>query len=112
MIDSFSDSAIDQDAADRLFHDGFDELCAWLLSILERGSLVPLTDVSLEYERILHRRQEKCTESMLRTTNLRMRLESKCQNVLHFQKLNNYEVRVSNIKFFLQEICEDYFPKN
>ena len=79
------------DAASRLFANGFDELCEWLFSLLESGSVVPMVEVAAEYERILHRRHETCTESMLRTTFLRNRLESRYENMLHFDKLNNYE---------------------
>ena len=80
------------DAASRLFSSGFDELCAWLLELLESGILVPMIDIANQYERILTRRKESATESMLRTTFIRNRLEKKYGSLLCFEKLNNYEV--------------------
>ncbi len=69
-------------------------MCEWLFNLLEGGSLVPMVEVAAEYKRILYRRNETCTESMLRTTFIRNRLEAKYEEMLHFDKLNNYEERL------------------
>ena len=90
-----NDSLSACDAASRLFSNAFDELCAWLFDLLEGGTLVPMTELSIEYERICQRRNETCTESMLRTSHLRQRLECKYGDDLHFDKISNHEVEYS-----------------
>ena len=99
-IDISAFSFSECDAGSRLFANGFDELCEWLFNLLEGGLLVPMTEVAVEYERILNRRNETCTESMLRTSSIRHRFEVKYGEMLHFDKLNNYEVSDTNITFF------------
>ena len=90
-ITAISHPVADCDAASRLFANGFEELCGWLFDLLENGTIVPMVEVATEYEKILCRRKETCTESMLRTTCIRERLVAKYDDILHFQKLSNYE---------------------
>ena len=87
-------SVADCDAATRLFENAFDELCGWLFNLLEDGSLVPMVEIATQYELILKRRSEVCTESMLRTAHIRDRLEVRFERELHFEKRSNYEVRI------------------
>ena len=69
---------------------GLDELCGWLLNVLEVGSLVTMVEIAIEYEHILKWRRENCTESMLRRTYIRDRLGARYGTVLHFEKMNKY----------------------
>jgi hypothetical protein len=84
------------DPAARLFTDGFDELCEWLMDLLEKGFFVPLVAIGSQYKDILERRDETFTDSMLRTTNIRNRLNARFPEKLHFEKITNYEVRYTD----------------
>ncbi|CAF4064432.1 unnamed protein product [Rotaria sp. Silwood2] len=83
-----------------LYSNGFDELCAWLLSIVRTGSLVSMGDIAEEYKLILNRRQERITNGMLRTTSIRSRLINKLGNILHFEKISNYDVNFLGNEIF------------
>ena len=56
-----------------------------------------MVEIANEYEVILKRRNENCTESMLRTAYIRDRLEARYGSMLHFEKMNNYEVRTDTL---------------
>ncbi|CAF3347405.1 unnamed protein product [Rotaria sp. Silwood2] len=80
-----------KDESCRLYSNGFDELCGWVLAILYSGSLISLIDVAAQYEKIMKCRKEQFTMHMLRTTCIRDRLKNKFGDSLHFEKISNYE---------------------
>lgn len=93
----------------RLFGTAFDELCAWIFNLLHDGFILPMTEISIEYKIILNRRKENCTESMIRTSNIRSRLETKYGSTLHFEKTSNYDVSIHLPRLLFALIIFSFF---
>ncbi|CAF3390230.1 unnamed protein product, partial [Rotaria sp. Silwood2] len=75
----------------RLFSTSFDELCSWLIEILNTGVIMSIVDVSCEYKTICQRRKETLKPNMLRTSSIQSRLIHRYGDMLHFEKRSNNE---------------------
>ncbi|CAF3938297.1 unnamed protein product [Rotaria sp. Silwood1] len=75
----------------RFFSTSFDELCSWLIEILNTGVIISIVDVSCEYKTICQRRKETLKPNMLRTSSIQSRLIHRYGDMLHFEKRSNNE---------------------
>src|SRR4051812_894899 len=72
-----------------LYENAFDELCGWLIDLLQHGALISLIKIQEKYQELLRLRNETITETMLRTTSIRERLKTRFKQKILFSKLSN-----------------------
>ncbi|CAF3933472.1 unnamed protein product [Rotaria sp. Silwood2] len=95
-----------------LFSSAFDELCSWLIELLQNGWLVSMVDVSAEYKVIVEQRKEVPKPNMFRTSSIQDRLKFKFGDMLQFEKQSKYNgtyVGLSDPRVYLR--CAITKPK-
>ncbi|CAF1012305.1 unnamed protein product [Didymodactylos carnosus] len=68
-----------------IFESAFDELCDWLIGILNTGTIVSMMTIQQKYSQILNLRNNKITDSIVRPLYIRKRLENRFCDLLHFE---------------------------
>ncbi|CAF0992644.1 unnamed protein product, partial [Didymodactylos carnosus] len=71
-----------------LYPDGFEEMCGWLEDTLRTGALISLTKIQEIFQHLSQHRNEPLSQSTLRTTSIRERLNQRYGDKLHFTKLS------------------------
>ncbi|CAF1257826.1 unnamed protein product, partial [Didymodactylos carnosus] len=79
---------LDDTQTTQLYSDPFEELCGWLLSLLETGILIPMVEVKNTYITILQRWKRQITQTTVRQSRIRARLKTTYGDRLHLTTIN------------------------
>ncbi|CAF1502366.1 unnamed protein product [Adineta steineri] len=75
-----------------VYENAFEELSSWLITLLEQGIIIPMTEIKTYYEKILIRRKEPYKPASLRGSAIRSRLQFKFGKELVFYRRNDHDV--------------------
>ena len=74
-----------------IYDNGFEELSSWLITLLEQGIIVLMTEIKAHYKKVLVRRKEPYTSCSLRASTIRARLQFKFGKDLVSYHRNKHE---------------------